>query len=144
MGVYIILKWLKVFIIVTWSSNKTQIIPTLVFNFVNQKRKSIAPSGTWFGLGLCCGRVNRNLWRDIWGIQKWWYSVLWSCKGVNLRVWKFDIFVSSSQDESNEELEPLFDYRRVQPFNTPFNAVCLDGQLPFLIYEWNWCCMCIL
>ncbi|KAK4733855.1 hypothetical protein R3W88_008116 [Solanum pinnatisectum] len=33
-------------------------------------------------------------------------------------------------DESNEELEPLFDYRRVQPFNTPFNVVCLDDDTP--------------
>ncbi|XP_009594555.1 uncharacterized protein [Nicotiana tomentosiformis] len=32
--------------------------------------------------------------------------------------------------ESNEELEPLFDYRRVQPFNTPFNLVCLDDDSP--------------
>lgn len=33
-------------------------------------------------------------------------------------------------DESNEELEPLFDYRRVQPFSTPFNPICLDDDSP--------------
>ncbi|CAN4128381.1 unnamed protein product [Withania somnifera] len=33
-------------------------------------------------------------------------------------------------DKSNEELEPLFDYRRVQPFNTPFNLVFLDDDSP--------------
>lgn len=37
---------------------------------------------------------------------------------------------NSKMDKSNEELEPLFDYRRVQPFNTPFNLVCLDDDSP--------------
>ncbi|KAH0687986.1 hypothetical protein KY284_018539 [Solanum tuberosum] len=37
---------------------------------------------------------------------------------------------NNTTDESNEELEPLFDYRRVQPFNTPFNVVCLDDDTP--------------
>ncbi|PHT30815.1 hypothetical protein CQW23_29596 [Capsicum baccatum] len=35
---------------------------------------------------------------------------------------------NSEMDKSNEELESLFDYRRVQPFCSPFNPICLDDD----------------
>ncbi|XP_015067576.1 uncharacterized protein LOC107012289 isoform X2 [Solanum pennellii] len=104
MSVYIFLERLKVFIIVTWSSNKSQKILTLVFNFVNQKKKK--------------GLLIRYL--------VWFRTLLWASESKSVERY----LRNSEMDESNEELEPLFDYRRVQPFNTPFNAVCLDDDTP--------------
>lgn len=37
---------------------------------------------------------------------------------------------SDLQEEFSEELEPLFDYRRVQPLN----VVCLDGELFWTLF----------
>lgn len=88
----------------------------------NRNRETEIFEGFRNGAILLCGVVTSYVYNRVGSILGF----------ANLIF--FFLSFQISQDESNEELEPLFDYRRVQPFNTPFNIVCLDGQLPFLIY----------